>query len=1482
MKNTLLAISVFVLLLANSAFVIAGEVSSSIAEKAAQNWLRHSMTDQALTKGVNYTIIGEEPIIFNNKTVGYNFLLYPTGHIIVPSRDELPVVKLFSFESTISMADNSNAAQWIKEELSLLNNALDDHRAEMAMVDHAKTKNGLLWASFASGDVSFSPENPLDTAGVGTLGPLLSTAWDQEDPYNMYTPLWYDGQKTLTGCVATAAAQILKFWNYPATGQGTTSYTWNNGSVNKTLSANFASSSYGWGSMTNTYGSTSSTAQRQAVAKLMSDVGIAYHMEYGKSQTGGSGAVTTEGATVFPTYFGYKSSIKAVARSSYSSDSAWMQVFKTEIQNGRPAAFAIRDPNAGGHSIVVDGYRDSPSEQIHLNLGWSGSYNGWYASNNIVTGSYRWSDVNYQKAVIGIEPSVTSTTPTASTKAATSVSASGATLNGTVNPNGVSVSGSFEYGTTTSYGSATSYVSLGSGRSAIPITADVSGLTCGGTTYHYRTVATTSGGTNYNGGDATFTTSACSQTKPTVTTNAATGVGQASATLNGTANPNGVSTTAYFQYGTSTTYGSSTASQSIGSGSSSSALTASISGLTCGGTTYHYLAVATNSGGTNYGTDITFTTSACGQISPTVATSAATSIGQTSATLNGTVNPKGVSTTGYFQYGTTNSYGSMTSSQSIGSGSSAVALTAALSGLTCGGTTYHCRAVATNSGGPSYGNDVMFSTSACTNITPNPFSFTSQMNVAQNSVATSNVIIVSGIEASSRISTSAGSSYSINGGAYTSAAGLVNNNDKVTVRVTSSSSYATTTTATLTIGGVAGTFSVTTVSVAGGKTNLIQNPDFESGDTGWVSSSSEGYEIITNGINWGNFGSDWFAFLGGDVNLSEYIYQDVAIPSNATAAALNFYYLILTDETSSATAYDKMTVELVDPATGSSLAVLKTLSNLDATADWVISQTFDLLAYKGRTVRLKFSDTTNDSLATMFLVDNVTLMVTGPNAVIVQPTVVSTLPASAAANVTVNSSINATFSVAMEASTINAVTFSLSPSITGTVSYDAATTTAIFTPAASLAPNTTYTATITTGVTDATGNPMAANRTWSFTTASGGSSSNLLANGDFEDGHTGWTETNNENYYNINLNSGIGHSNSNWYIYTGYINNLVSATYQDVSIPANVSQASLQFWYKISTDEVSSSTVWDTMDVQIVNTTTGSVIKTLKTFSNLDETIDWVQSSQFDLTSYKGQTVRLNFLTTTDSYSPTAFRVDDVVVMATGSTTTYAVTPSAGSNGSISPATAQTVSSGATTSFTVTPATGYQIASVTGCGGTLSGNTYTTGAITGACTVSASFSAVAPTTYTVTPSAGSNGSLSPATAQTVTSGATTIFTVTPASGYQIANVTGCGGTLTGTTYTTGAITGACTVSASFSAIPVATPLKGDINGDGKIDIFDALLTLQYSLNLIPHDAATDAQYLATADVAPLDIATMKPKGDSKIDIMDALVILQRSVNLLSW
>jgi N-acetylneuraminic acid mutarotase len=147
-------------------------------------------------------------------------------------------------------------------------------------------------------------------------------------------------------------------------------------------------------------------------------------------------------------------------------------------------------------------------------------------------------------------------------------------------------------------------------------------------------------------------------------------------------------------------------------------------------------------------------------------------------------------------------------------------------------------------------------------------------------------------------------------------------------------------------------------------------------------------------------------------------------------------------------------------------------------------------------------------------------------------------------------------------------------------------------------------------------------------------------------------------------------------------------------------------------------------------------------------------------------------------------------------TTQYTVTASAGAGGSITPATTSVVS-GDTTTLTVTPSSGYVVDTVSGCGvSTPSGSTYTTGAITGNCTVVATFVAV----YTVSATAGTGGTISPSSAQ-VNSGGTTTFTVTPASGYAIDTVTGCGASATATgTYTTGSITSNCTVSATFVAV----------------------------------------------------------------------------------
>jgi len=144
---------------------------------------------------------------------------------------------------------------------------------------------------------------------------------------------------------------------------------------------------------------------------------------------------------------------------------------------------------------------------------------------------------------------------------------------------------------------------------------------------------------------------------------------------------------------------------------------------------------------------------------------------------------------------------------------------------------------------------------------------------------------------------------------------------------------------------------------------------------------------------------------------------------------------------------------------------------------------------------------------------------------------------------------------------------------------------------------------------------------------------------------------------------------------------------------------------------------------------------------------------------------------------------------------THTVTPEAGDHGSIAPSTPQTIADGATTSFAITPDAHYAVDSVTGCGGTLDGTSYTTAPITADCTVSASFVAI---THIVTPMATAGGSVDPATPQTVVDGATTSFTITPDSGGITFDASGCDGTLTGFVYTTAPITADCTVTVAFS------------------------------------------------------------------------------------
>jgi hypothetical protein len=195
----------------------------------------------------------------------------------------------------------------------------------------------------------------------------------------------------------------------------------------------------------------------------------------------------------------------------------------------------------------------------------------------------------------------TTSTPAATTGAVSRVTTTSARLAGSVDPNGRATTWFFEYGTTTGYGARTAAVSAGSGNTARSVSADVTGLTPG-RLFHYRLVATSDAGTS-RGADRTFSTAG----PPLARTGAALDVGPSSARPTGTVNPQGRRTTWYFEYGTTTRYGSRTSGRSAGSGFGDRAVSVPISRLRTA-VTYHFRLVATNDAGTTRGADVTFAT----------------------------------------------------------------------------------------------------------------------------------------------------------------------------------------------------------------------------------------------------------------------------------------------------------------------------------------------------------------------------------------------------------------------------------------------------------------------------------------------------------------------------------------------------------------------------------------------------------------------------------------------------------------------------------------------------------------------------------------------------------------------------------------------------------------------------------------------------------------------------------------------------------
>ena len=294
--------------------------------------------------------------------------------------------------------------------------------------------------------------------------------------------------------------------------------------------------------------------------------------------------------------------------------------------------------------------------------------------------------------------------PGVTNASATLTSPTSAVLSGSVDPKGVDTQWSIEYGPTTSYGSTlpVNPGDAGSGTAAVPVSVTVTGLSVS-SSYHFAIVATNAVGTTVSF-DRSFGTSK----PPSVGSESVPQGTPTSAKLTAAVNPVGLPTTVDFQWGTTPALGQSTTSVDGGTGSKPADVSTSLSGL-APGTTYYWNVVATNDAGTTNGPVTSFKTQGN---APAITNASATLKSPTSAVLSGSVDPKGVDTQWYVEYGPTTSYGSTlpVNPGDAGSGTAAVPVSVTVTGLSVS-STYHFAIVATNAVGTTVSPDRSFGTS---------------------------------------------------------------------------------------------------------------------------------------------------------------------------------------------------------------------------------------------------------------------------------------------------------------------------------------------------------------------------------------------------------------------------------------------------------------------------------------------------------------------------------------------------------------------------------------------------------------------------------------------------------------------------------------------------------------------------------------------------------------------------------------------------
>ena len=322
------------------------------------------------------------------------------GYVIVAADDcVVPVLAYSEDETFVADGMPAHIQEWI-----------DGYSREIASHIAAGTAQSDEVAALWQGRTS-APKEP-----ASAVSPLTRTRWNQNPYYNNLCPSNSSGQ-AVAGCVATATAQVMRYWNHPLRGHSSHTYSC---PPFGSLSANFETD-YQWPRMPNTLGWGSTSAQVNAVATLIYHVGVAVEMSYGVSSSGAH--VLSYGGASYPctenalkAYFRYSPRLHGIYKYQYT-DFEWDSIIMNEISHGRPVLYTGNDGSTG-HAFVVDGYRSENHATtgvrlFHINWGWGGHNDGYYTLDNLVPGSGGAGGGSYvfnygNTALVGVEPAYNS------------------------------------------------------------------------------------------------------------------------------------------------------------------------------------------------------------------------------------------------------------------------------------------------------------------------------------------------------------------------------------------------------------------------------------------------------------------------------------------------------------------------------------------------------------------------------------------------------------------------------------------------------------------------------------------------------------------------------------------------------------------------------------------------------------------------------------------------------------------------------------------------------------------------------------------------------------------------------------------------------------------------------------------------------------------------------------------------------------------